>query len=226
MAGAVLSAFSYGRYVEFVQAMATRMAQGPPCSPVPFTPLVQRALHRVESTALKDPQAQRRVRKMPGRKAVRLFPDMAGVRLALFGGLVQRRAPRDGRGGRSSLEPPSLGSAFLVPVWAPPCVCSALLLACRQVIAAVDAVLSGGARNAMCIIRPPGHHAGRRGLIPASADHGGESSGFCIFNHVMVGATHALHRPQPVARVAVSAHRAQTPAHPTCVSIVRALGAR
>jgi acetoin utilization deacetylase AcuC-like enzyme len=64
------------------------------------------------------------------------------------------------------------------------------------VIAAVDAVLGGSARNAICIIRPPGHHAGRRGLIPASATHGGDSSGFCAHTD----ASRTFTRRSPPAR--------------------------
>ena len=61
---------------------------------------------------------------------------------------------------------------------------------------AVDAVLGGSARNAICIIRPPGHHAGRRGLIPASATHGGDSSGFCAHTD----ASRTFTRRSPPAR--------------------------
>jgi len=39
----------------------------------------------------------------------------------------------------------------------------------------------------MCIVRPPGHHAGMNGLLD-----GGESCGFCIFNNVAAGALHAI----------------------------------
>lgn len=52
---------------------------------------------------------------------------------------------------------------------------------------AVDCVLVGRNRNAMCIVRPPGHHAGMNGLLD-----GGESCGFCIFNNVAAGALHAI----------------------------------
>lgn len=45
----------------------------------------------------------------------------------------------------------------------------------------------GRNRNAMCIVRPPGHHAGVNGLLD-----GGESCGFCIFNNVAAGALHAI----------------------------------
>jgi acetoin utilization deacetylase AcuC-like enzyme len=48
-------------------------------------------------------------------------------------------------------------------------------------LAAVDAVLNGAVRNALCLVRPPGHHA-----LPASA------MGFCLFNNVALAAEHAL----------------------------------
>jgi len=52
---------------------------------------------------------------------------------------------------------------------------------------AVDCVLVGRHRNAFCVVRPPGHHAGINGLLD-----GGESCGFCIFNSVAAGAMHAI----------------------------------
>ena len=64
---------------------------------------------------------------------------------------------------------------------------AAAVRAAGAVISAIDEVLSGRARNALCLVRPPGHHAGTRGLIPGSV-----SCGFCVFNSVMVGAAHAL----------------------------------
>ncbi len=72
---------------------------------------------------------------------------------------------------------------------------------------AVDCVLVGRNRNAFCVVRPPGHHAGINGLL---AD--GESCGFCIFNNVAAGAMHALsdegHRPkcERCAIVDIDAH--------------------
>jgi acetoin utilization deacetylase AcuC-like enzyme len=48
-------------------------------------------------------------------------------------------------------------------------------------------VLSGKNRNAFCVVRPPGHHAGVNGLL-----EGGESCGFCIFNNVAAGALYAI----------------------------------
>jgi acetoin utilization deacetylase AcuC-like enzyme len=59
----------------------------------------------------------------------------------------------------------------------------AALAAAGAVVAAVDVVLGGGARNGFCAVRPPGHHA--------SADRG---MGFCVFNNIAIGARHALRR--------------------------------
>ncbi|GBG24202.1 Ankyrin repeat domain-containing protein 1 [Hondaea fermentalgiana] len=55
------------------------------------------------------------------------------------------------------------------------------------VCCAVDHVVSGTNRNAFCLVRPPGHHAGVNGLLDNAV-----SCGFCIFNNVAIGAMHAL----------------------------------
>jgi acetoin utilization deacetylase AcuC-like enzyme len=55
------------------------------------------------------------------------------------------------------------------------------LHAAGTALAAVDAVLSGADRNALCLVRPPGHHA-----LSAAA------MGFCLFNNVALAAEHAL----------------------------------
>jgi acetoin utilization deacetylase AcuC-like enzyme len=48
-------------------------------------------------------------------------------------------------------------------------------------VAAVDAVLTGDDQTALCLVRPPGHHA-----TPT------RSMGFCLFNNIALAANHAL----------------------------------
>jgi acetoin utilization deacetylase AcuC-like enzyme len=55
------------------------------------------------------------------------------------------------------------------------------LCAAGSALAAVDAVLEGAASNALCLVRPPGHHA-----LANSA------MGFCLFNNVAIAARHAI----------------------------------
>jgi acetoin utilization deacetylase AcuC-like enzyme len=56
----------------------------------------------------------------------------------------------------------------------------AALRASGAACAAVDAVVGGEAKGAFCAMRPPGHHAEAM-----------EAMGFCVFNHVAVGAMQA-----------------------------------
>ena len=67
----------------------------------------------------------------------------------------------------------------------------AALRAAGAAVAAVDAVVSGEARNAFCAVRPPGHHA-----------EPDRAMGFCLFNNVSVGAARAR-AVHGLARVAV-----------------------
>ncbi len=55
------------------------------------------------------------------------------------------------------------------------------LAAAGACCAAVDAVLSGTDRTALCLVRPPGHHA-----TPT------QSMGFCLFNNIALAARRAL----------------------------------
>ena len=48
------------------------------------------------------------------------------------------------------------------------------------VIHCVEQIVAGKDKNALCLVRPPGHHA-----RPA------DPMGFCLFNHIAVGAKHA-----------------------------------
>ncbi|GLE06438.1 hypothetical protein PINS_up015685 [Pythium insidiosum] len=68
---------------------------------------------------------------------------------------------------------------------------AASLAAIGGVCHAIDRVLAGDARNAFCVVRPPGHHAEPQ-----------RSMGFCFFNNVGVGACHALETHQ-LSRVAI-----------------------
>jgi acetoin utilization deacetylase AcuC-like enzyme len=73
----------------------------------------------------------------------------------------------------------------------------AALRAAGALVAAVDAVMAGQARNAFCAVRPPGHHA-----------EPGQAMGFCLFNNVGVGAYHAraVHGLKRIAIVDFDVH--------------------
>jgi len=59
-------------------------------------------------------------------------------------------------------------------------------------LTAIDLVMRGEARNAFCIVRPPGHHAGP-----------GRGMGFCLFNNVAIAARYAQ-KQYGVDRVAIA----------------------
>lgn len=68
----------------------------------------------------------------------------------------------------------------------------AALFAAGGVCRAVDAVMTGEARNAFVAARPPGHHATAESAM-----------GFCLFNNVAVGARYAQNRYKQIERVAI-----------------------
>jgi acetoin utilization deacetylase AcuC-like enzyme len=55
------------------------------------------------------------------------------------------------------------------------------LAAAGACVAAVEAVLKGADKNALCLVRPPGHHATPN-----------RSMGFCLFNNIALAARHAI----------------------------------
>lgn len=55
------------------------------------------------------------------------------------------------------------------------------LFAAGSALTAVDKVVTQQARNALCLTRPPGHHATEK-----------KSMGFCLFNNIALAAKHAL----------------------------------
>lgn len=57
---------------------------------------------------------------------------------------------------------------------------AAAATASGAVVHSVEQIVGGTERNALCLVRPPGHHA--RPDAPM---------GFCLFNHIAVGARHA-----------------------------------
>ena len=56
---------------------------------------------------------------------------------------------------------------------------------------AIEQILSNQALRAFCVVRPPGHHSESE-----------QAMGFCLLNHVAIGALHALENPA-IRRVAI-----------------------
>eukprot|EP01039_Chlorochromonas_danica_P004697 gene4697-5145_t len=74
----------------------------------------------------------------------------------------------------------------------------AALAAAGAVCRAVDEVLKRSAKNAFCAVRPPGHHAGPRGLVKSQS--GADSHGFCLLNNISIAAAYAMNRHRDVVR--------------------------
>jgi acetoin utilization deacetylase AcuC-like enzyme len=82
----------------------------------------------------------------------------------------------------------------------------AAMRAAGSVCEAVDQVLAeDGIRNAFCPVRPPGHHAGPRGIVRCANDPEGGSHGFCLLNNVCIGAAYArsMYRHEGIQKVAI-----------------------
>eukprot|EP00536_Pseudo-nitzschia_multiseries_P008862 jgi/Psemu1/257624/estExt_Genewise1Plus.C_2340034 len=81
----------------------------------------------------------------------------------------------------------------------------AALRAAGSVCEAVDKVVSGDNRNAFCVVRPPGHHAGPRGIVRCENDPDGGSHGFCFLNNVAIGAAYArsMYRNEGIQKIAI-----------------------
>jgi acetoin utilization deacetylase AcuC-like enzyme len=126
-----------------------------------------------------------------------------------FAGLIRREAPRATFEALERVHPRSHidrtlaavpahgfaaidGDTFLSPGSG-----EAALRAAGALVAAVDAVAAGEAKNAFCAVRPPGHHA-----EPSTA------MGFCLFNNAAVGAlqARAVHGLRRVAIVDFDVH--------------------
>jgi len=120
-----------------------------------------------------------------------------------FAGLKHRMAPRAERGQLCRVHDvhyvskvystaPEEGEAALSPdTYMTPGSLEAALRGAGAACAAVDAVMTGEAKNAFCAIRPPGHHAASTNTM-----------GFCIFNNAAVAAAHAR-MAHSCARVAI-----------------------
>lgn len=80
----------------------------------------------------------------------------------------------------------------------------AAMRAAGSVCEAVDRVMSDEFRNAFCAVRPPGHHAGPRGIVTCPNDPDG-SHGFCLLNNVAIGAAYArsMYRNDGIQKVAI-----------------------
>jgi len=81
----------------------------------------------------------------------------------------------------------------------------AAMRAAGSICEAVDKVVAGECRNAFCAVRPPGHHAGPRGIVRCPNDPDGGSHGFCLLNNVAIGAAYArsMYRNEGIRRIAI-----------------------
>jgi len=111
--------------------------------------------------------------------------DIARVHGDDFMKAVLAQVPQSGR---AALDPDTIVS---------PASGQAALRAIGAVTAAVDAVVTGQARNGFCAVRPPGHHAEPDRVM-----------GFCLFNSIAIAARHAqaVHNLKRVAIIDFDVH--------------------
>jgi acetoin utilization deacetylase AcuC-like enzyme len=133
----------------------------------------------------------------------RLEAVLAALEAPRFDALLRREAPLAHRSELLRCHPESYIAAIeeAVPAegWASldpdthlsPGSLKAALRAVGAAVAATDLVIAGGARNAFCATRPPGHHAERETAM-----------GFCLFGNIAIAAKRALDHHK-LARVAV-----------------------
>ena len=82
---------------------------------------------------------------------------------------MDRMMPKQGY---ARLDPDTIVSPETMP---------AALRAAGAAVKAVDMIMAGEVNNAFCSVRPPGHHA-----------ESDRALGFCLFNNLAIGVTHAL----------------------------------
>ncbi len=92
---------------------------------------------------------------------------------------LQAKEPSEGR---VAIEPDTLMNNGSI---------DAALRASGALCFAIDQILSDKALRAFCAVRPPGHHSEPR-----------QAMGFCLLNHVAIGALHALENPA-IQRLAI-----------------------
>lgn len=121
-----------------------------------------------------------------------LHEVLTGIQTPLDPRLRQSVSQSSGKGKKRGAPPPTAFTALTAEVNGPTdtyvsaASWDVALLAAGTVCRSVDAVLksstqSSSSVNAMCLVRPPGHHVGRFGRTP-----GAPSSGFCLLNNVQV----------------------------------------
>lgn len=91
----------------------------------------------------------------------------------------------------ASMEPPEGQVAIDADTYLSNGSVDAALRASGGLCFAIDQILENKAQHAFCAVRPPGHHSEPE-----------QAMGFCLLNHVAIGARHALQSPD-VKRVAI-----------------------